>query len=61
MKKVAFFFFEAEDGIRGLVRVRWLGDGYKEKQIRKLMKQFTDMGGKPGRKGRPGRGMRFPF
>ena len=27
----------------------------------KLMKQFTDMGGKPGRKGRPGRGMRFPF
>ena len=26
------FFFQAEDGIRYLVRSRWLGDGYKRQR-----------------------------
>ena len=28
---MGFFFFQAEEGIRGLVRSRGLGDGYKRK------------------------------
>ena len=40
---VYFFFFQAEDGIRDLVRSRGLGDVYKRqlnKRIEKLESQF---------------------
>ena len=35
-----FFFFQAEDGIRDLVRSRGLGDVYK-RQVQKLLKKFN--------------------
>ena len=34
-----FFFFQAEDGIRDLVRSRGLGDVYKRQMIHELMKK----------------------
>ena len=34
-----FFFFQAEDGIRDLVRSRGLGDVYKRQDIDPLIKQ----------------------
>ncbi len=37
------FFFQAEDGIRGLVRSRGLGDVYKRKdEVRSMMVTETD-------------------
>ena len=34
------FFFQAEDGIRDLVRSRGLGDVYKRQQVLNLLRQF---------------------
>ncbi len=45
-----YFFFKAEDGIRGLVRSRGLGDGYKRQiidstmmSIEQVMAQISDL------------------
>ena len=35
-----FFFFQAEDGIRDLVRSRGLGDVYKRQQLYKTVGEF---------------------
>ena len=35
----AFFFFQAEDGIRDLVRSRGLGDVYKRQELEYLVKE----------------------
>ena len=35
--KLLFFFFQAEDGIRDLVRSRGLGDVYKRQDLRSLL------------------------
>ena len=37
-----FFFFQAEDGIRDLVRSRGLGDVYKRQVITTAWKQFKE-------------------
>ena len=44
-----FFFFQAEDGIRDLVRSRGLGDVYK-RQHRVLAAQFVEEGSHVGRR-----------
>ena len=41
-----FFFFQAEDGIRDLVRSRGLGDVYKRQQ---LLDRLRDLGKRQGR------------
>ena len=41
---IGFFFFQAEDGIRDLVRSRGLGDVYK-RQVRKAATQTPKPGG----------------
>ena len=40
---VALFFFQAEDGIRDLVRSRGLGDVYKRQLIKKHFKQLSSI------------------
>ena len=46
----SFFFFQAEDGIRDLVRSRGLGDVYKRQEIGEIIKitdgPFKDLEGK---------------
>ena len=37
-----FFFFQAEDGIRDLVRSRGLGDVYKRQELERLKKAIAD-------------------
>ena len=37
-----FFFFQAEDGIRDLVRSRGLGDVYKRQSLRRLAHFFPE-------------------
>ena len=37
-----FFFFQAEDGIRDLVRSRGLGDVYKRQPLKEYLDQLTD-------------------
>ena len=41
-----FFFFQAEDGIRDLVRSRGLGDVYKRQEER-IAKQIRPLGRRP--------------
>ncbi len=36
-----FFFFQAEDGIRDLVRYRGLGDVYKEQYVRTYVRAYV--------------------
>ena len=38
---LVFFFFQAEDGIRDLVRSRGLGDVYKRQQIARAMSAIS--------------------
>ena len=38
---ILFFFFQAEDGIRGLVRSRGLGDVYKRQVVVNLRDSFV--------------------
>ena len=40
----SFFFFQAEDGIRDLVRSRGLGDVYKRQLILNLLNPYTILG-----------------
>ena len=40
---VVFFFFQAEDGIRDLVRSRGLGDVYKRQVLQTLLKEAADI------------------
>ena len=39
MTMLFFFFFQAEDGIRDLVRSRGLGDVYKRQSLRRIAMQ----------------------
>ena len=39
-----FFFFQAEDGIRDLVRSRGLGDVYKRQEVPRITKVTLNMG-----------------
>ena len=45
IEDVFFFFFQAEDGIRDLVRSRGLGDVYKRQEILiEINTKMTDLG-----------------
>ena len=64
---MAFFFFQAEDGIRDLVRSRGLGDVYKRQGLRHARPGGSDDDGPPHRHhegrqapagGNPARGLR---
>ena len=44
---VFFFFFQAEDGIRDLVRSRGLGDVYKRQASEGFREQFVERGVNP--------------
>ena len=37
-----FLFFQAEDGIRDLVRSRGLGDVYKRQVVEQVLREFID-------------------
>ena len=49
---VFFFFFQAEDGIRDLVRSRGLGDVYKRQQEMQEQPDILDVGWPSGRRGK---------
>ena len=49
MSSVVLFFFQAEDGIRDLVRSRGLGDVYKRQLLNKFTLEIAkNMGGNQG-------------
>ena len=41
-KRCLVFFFQAEDGIRDLVRSRGLGDVYKRQEVADMPSSYTD-------------------
>ena len=43
---LCFFFFQAEDGIRDLVRSRGLGDVYKRQAMKQRLGKVSEGGGK---------------
>ena len=45
----AFFFFQAEDGIRDLVRSRGLGDVYKRQDVPHMRARWQEYGLQVGR------------
>ena len=54
---LVFFFFQAEDGIRDLVRSRGLGDVYKRQTCEDVFKLLRRRDGRRGRRSGRSRGV----